>query len=75
MANLVEFFFDSEYADEETFIDYFTDCDDETGDIIVSIHKVEDELVENLTDEELCKHFGLNPKYLNGISINEDWDE
>jgi hypothetical protein len=73
MTYTIYFYFKPNY-EEETLIDHFTDVDDDTGQIIVTIYDVEEELIETLTDKELCEHFGLNPDpdYWVGISIDED---
>ena len=62
--NTVKFTFNREYALSNDIFDYYTDCDEDTGYTNVFVDDVDDELIENMNDEDLCEFFGLDSEYL-----------
>lgn len=64
MSNTVKFTFNSEYCLHNDIIDYYCDVDDETNYLNVYIDDVDDVLINNLTDDELCEFYGLESDFL-----------
>ncbi len=62
--NTVKFTFNNEYASNNDIIDYWCDYDDEDHYLNVYVDNVDDVLINNLTDDELCEHYGLESEYL-----------
>lgn len=62
--NTVKFTFSGEYAQIGDIIDYWCDYDDEDRKLNVYVDDVDDVLINNLTDDELCEHYGLESEYL-----------
>ena len=62
--NTVKFTFTGEYAQIGDIIDYWCDYDDEERNLNVYVDDVDDVLINNLTDDELCEHYGLESEYL-----------
>ena len=62
--NTVKFTFSGEYAQIGDIIDYWCDYDDEERYLNVYVDDVDDVLINNLTDDELCEHYGLESEYL-----------
>ena len=56
--------FSPQFAEQNDIIDYFMDVDDETNNIYVHVDDVDDVLVNNLTNDELCEFFGMDSTYL-----------
>ena len=62
--NTVTFTFNSQYAQQNDIFDYYCDVDDETGYLNVYVNDVDDVLINNMTDDELCEFFGLESEFL-----------
>ena len=62
--NTVKFTFNREYALSNDIFDYYTDYDEDLGYTNVFVDDVDDELIENMNDEDLCEFFGLDSEYL-----------
>ncbi len=62
--NTVKFTFNSEYAHTNDIIDYFCDYDDESNYLNVYVNDVDDVLINNMTDDELCGFVGLESEFL-----------
>ena len=60
----VTFTFDSEYVDQDEIIDHYCDVCDENRYLIVYVDDVDNVLIENLTDEQLCEFLGLSAEFL-----------
>ena len=66
--NTVVFTFDKKCAEDLDVINHWVDCDEDTKHINVYVNDVEQDLIENLTDSQLCEYFGLESVHL--ISCN-----
>ena len=66
--NTVVFTFAKNYADINDMIDYWCDYDEDTQRVNVYVDDVDDVLINNMKDDELCEFFGLESEYL--ISCN-----
>lgn len=66
MSNTVKFTFNSEYCLHNDVIEYYCDVDDDEEEVLFNVYveNVDDILINNLTDDELCEFFGLEPEYL-----------
>jgi len=62
--NTVKFTFNQEYALTNDIFDYYSDYDDETNYLNVYVDDVDDVLINNMTDDELCEFFGLESEFL-----------
>ena len=62
--NTVVFTFDERLRETHDTIDYWTDYDEDTGHINVYVDDVDDVLINNMTDDELCEFFGLRSSFL-----------
>ena len=62
--NTVVFTFDKKYAEINDIIDYWCDYDEDTQHLNVYVDDVDDVLINNTTDDELCEFFGLESEYL-----------
>ena len=62
----VKFTFTSEFCDDNLITDYYIDVDDDDEGVLVNVYvdNVDDALINNLTDEELCEFCGLDSEYL-----------
>lgn len=62
----VIFTFSSDYCQENDIIDYYTDVNDDDERVLfnVYVNDVDEALINELTDDELCEFFGLDPEYL-----------
>lgn len=69
--NTIKLTFKAEYAqDFEGLHNYYSEVeeDEESALLQVYVNDVEEELLEKLTDNELCEFAGLEPEHL--LSIN-----
>lgn len=64
MSNTVTFTMNSEYAEQADIIDYYCDYDDENQYLNVYVDDVDDVLINNMTDDELCEFYGLESEFL-----------
>lgn len=64
MNNTVTFTMNSEYAEHADIIDYFCEYDDENRYLTVYVEDVDDILINNMKDDELCEFFGLESEFL-----------
>ena len=62
--NTVKFTFSQEYALSNDIIDYYCDYDDESNYLNVYVDDVDDVLINDMNDEDLCEFFGLDSEYL-----------
>ena len=70
--NTIKLTFKSEYAqDFEDLHDYYVDVDEDTFQINVYVDDLDDNLLEKLTDNELCEFVGLEPKHLLSIDRHD----
>ena len=62
--NTVVFTFDKRFAEVGDIIDYWCDYDEDTEHLNVHVDDVDDVLINNLTDDELCEFYGLESEFL-----------
>ena len=60
----------SEFSLYNDIIDYYCDFDDENSHTNIYVDDVEDLLVNNLTDDELCEFFGIDAEFLVSVTRN-----
>ena len=63
-GNTLIFTFAPQFASQNDIIDYYIDVDDETRNVYVHVDDVDDVLVNNMSNDELCEFFGLDSLYL-----------
>lgn len=62
--NTVKFTFNQDYALSNDVFNYYCDYDDESNYLNVYVDDVDDVLINNMTDDELCEFFGLDSEFL-----------
>ena len=67
--NTVVFTFNKNYSELEISLDdYWCDYDEDTQHVNVYVDDVDDVLINNMKDDELCEFYGLESEYL--VSCN-----
>ena len=62
--NTLIFTMNSEFSLYNDIIDYYCDFDDENNYTNVYVDDVDDVLINNMSDDELCEFFGLESEFL-----------